>query len=61
MEQTYKKGTDHWAAKITPEIVRTIRARRAAGESCKELGEEYKLHHQTVYKIVKRLRWKEVE
>lgn len=41
-------GINHYNAKLTDEDVRSIRAARQAGESCRSIGRRYELSHQHV-------------
>ena len=57
---TYKKGEEHWCAKLVEEDVRDIRAQAAAKVPLADIAKEYGLHLESVRKIVKRTRWREV-
>lgn len=54
-------GIGHHRAKVTPEIVRDIRRRAAAGETHRAIGVSVGLTHGVVGRIVRRRLWKEVE
>lgn len=55
-----RRGTAHYMAKLTEDQVREIRARREAGESCKELGAAFGIRGDGISRITRRLSWKHV-
>lgn len=58
----YKRGVGHHNARLTPDIVREIRAKYANGEtSFSKLASAYKLAIAHVYRIVRRRAWASVE
>lgn len=71
-EKGYEPGNCVWATheqqaqnrrwcKASPDSVRAIRARAAAGEKISVLASEYGMSHQVAYLIVKRKTWKNIE
>lgn len=50
----------HWAAKITPDDVRVIRRRHAAGENRNALASEFGLTARSINLIASRRRWARV-
>ena len=54
-------GIDHALAKITPEIVREIRARCANGEPQPEIAADFGITQSNVSCIYRRVSWKRVE
>lgn len=54
------RGSRHWAASITEDDVRTMRARRAAGERVKDIAADYPIHRASVSAILNGHRWKHV-
>ena len=55
------QGERHYAAKMTPDTVRELRALYATGEyTCSQLAERYGLHRVSVQDIVNRTNWKHV-
>lgn len=55
---TAQRGEKHPRAKLTEEAVRSIRSRRAAGESLEVLAREYGVKKVTICAIVTRQIWK---
>ena len=53
-------GECNGSAKLTPSLVRDIRARHAAGETYYRLAKEYGVDIKTMYRVVRGLTWKEV-
>ena len=53
-------GEAHGQAKLTEEIVRTIRARIASGESMRAMSREYQIDRKTVAGLRNRTGWKHV-
>ena len=51
------RGARQWCAKLTPEIVREIRRRRAAGETIAALAREYGVGRRTLQDVVHRRTW----
>ena len=52
MKHAYRVlGIKHWASKVSPLDVLTIRARRAAGESLENLARDFKMTKVSVGKI----------
>jgi len=59
--QRLTRGEQHPSAKLTDELVRTIRRRYAEdGVSCIALGREYGVSHTVISDIVRRLAWRHV-
>ncbi len=52
------RGSRNGNVKLTPEQVREIRARYAAGESPIALGNEFGVHYSSVWNIATRKTWK---
>lgn len=59
--QRLARGEHNANSKITEDDVRTIRARRAAGETMVSLGAEYGMSPTAIMFIVKRRNWAHVE
>lgn len=59
-EGNYANGERHHAAKITADIVRSIRSRVGQGEPAMRLAREYDIAHSTVRRIVNRQVWTHV-
>lgn len=58
----WKRGTEHHAAKLTPDDVREIRRLHAEGGwSYGQLGKRFGVNASAAYKIVKRLLWKQIK
>lgn len=57
----YKRGEKHHNHKMTEHTVRQMRADRLIGMSLMALSRKYGVGTHAVYKIVKRLAWKDVE
>lgn len=56
---TNNNGEQHNLAKLTDNIVRTIRAEYAEGKlTQKQLGEKYGVHESSVCQLVKRVTWR---
>lgn len=56
----HRVGEDHHKAKLTPEKVREIRRRAAAGETRAALAREFGISHTAATYIVTRRNWKHV-
>lgn len=56
-----KAGEEHHAAKLTTTDVRTIRARRVAGEPARMIAADYGLSIAHTYAIIGRRAWREIE
>lgn len=54
---TFCVGTNHWSAKLSANIVRTIRSRAATGENMHRIAEEFGIWPSQVCRIVKRQTW----
>lgn len=54
------RGGRHPQAKLTESDVLVIRARLAAGESVRVIGDDYGVHRTAIYKIGARLHWRHV-
>ena len=54
----HQHGEGHWKAKIGAVDVPVIRARRAAGETLKAIGDDYGVSPQHVWMIAHRRTWK---
>lgn len=74
--KTYHRGAEHWSAKqpdrvlrgervptarLTEVDVRSIRTRRACGESFPEIAARYGVTKQAIWRIVNRIAWAHVE
>jgi hypothetical protein len=57
----YERGTAHHNARLTPEIVREIRASRDDGASFGQLAKRYGLAIGHVHRIVHRIAWGDVD
>lgn len=57
----YRRGTSHHAAKLTPSVVRRLRADRAAGMSFSRLATAYGIAIGHVFRIASRRAWAHVE
>ena len=55
-----RRGNNHGRAKVTEDIVRSIRVRYTAGEKQIDLAAEFGVTQGTIHKIVARRIWKEV-
>lgn len=55
------RGSRNGAAKLTEEIVRTMRQQHTAGVSMYRLAKIYSVNHVTVLGIIRRERWKHVD
>ena len=60
-DDTHTAGVRNSQARLTPDLVREIRARHAAGASMRSLAPNYGISPSGVRKIVRRLTWKEVQ
>lgn len=58
--QTPRKGVQCGAAKLTDRKVRSIRDRRARGESARELAKKFEVRVSTVYRILAKEAWSHV-
>ncbi len=56
----HPKGEFHHNARLTPEIVRAIRADYASGLTCGAIAEKYGIVHQQASKIIRRKQWKHI-
>lgn len=54
-------GARHHSATLTPDLVRELRLRHAAGESYPALAHAYGITHRAVVKVVKRLSWAHID
>jgi len=58
----WRRGTEHHAAKLTPDDVREMRRLYAEGGwSYSQLGKRFGVNTSAAYKIVKRLLWKHLK
>lgn len=57
----YARGAAHHNARLTPDLVREIRARRHSGVSFSSLAAAYELSIGHVFRIVNRQAWRDVE
>lgn len=55
------RGEDHVRAILTADAVRSIRSRRADGESVRLLSEEFGVSPRTVRSVVERITWRSVD
>ena len=54
-------GEKHVRAKLTADVVRSIRAAYAAGTTSSQLAREHRVHPSTVMQVVNRLTWKHLD
>jgi len=54
---TFPTGSNNGRAKLTSEQVAEIRGRRAAGEKLKPLSEEFGVHQNTIWWVVRGVTW----
>jgi hypothetical protein len=54
-------GVNHWKSRVTPEAVREIRARHAAGEGLRSIAASYDIKPATVSSIARRISWRHVD
>jgi hypothetical protein len=54
------RGERHWAARLTADDVRAIRAKHAGGRSCYSLAKEYGINAPHAERIVARKTWKHI-
>ncbi len=63
--QHHGRGGNFWPtnrhSKLTPDLVRQLRADAATGVSFRELGRRYGLDHKSAASIVRRRFWKDVD
>jgi DNA invertase Pin-like site-specific DNA recombinase len=52
-----RRGTANGCAKLTPEQVQVIRRRRDGGERLDDIGRDYGVSRDAVWRIGKRLNW----
>jgi hypothetical protein len=56
----YKRGTEHHAAKLTPDLVRQLRSDQRSGMSESQLGRKYGLSAGAAGRVARCERWKHV-
>ena len=57
----HRHGADHYGAKITEDLVREIREKKATGRSYQSLADEYHLGVTTLFALCTRKTWKHVK
>jgi len=58
---TMLRGQKHHSAKLTESQIKTIRERKAMGESIDALAEEYGVHRMTIYRAWKGINWSHIK
>lgn len=56
----FKRGDDHYNAKLTAEDVMQIRIRHRFGECSLEIAKDFQMHPFNIYLIINRKTWKHV-
>jgi hypothetical protein len=59
-EGRYKRGENHHGAKMTPELVRSLRKDRQGGMSFAKLGNKYGINQSSAFKIATGEHWHHV-
>lgn len=59
-KKRHRFGVEHGNAKLTPEIVRQIRARVAAGEYERDVAKAFGISQRTVHCVKEKITWKHV-